>query len=297
MHNAQQFFEALITESRAPFCFTYDGAPFAQCLLAEKRQPTADGLILEYRFPDGLTVATRVTYHTFGAVEWVNTFSADGDIITASCDTGDVQGRALVLALGTSHRRLELEKEEDLTGCGISYCAVCDGAFYEGKEAAVLGGGSTALTDALFLSGICKNVTLIHRRDEFRGEAALAAKLREKQNVRFLLSSTVTGLLEEGNELSGIQVKDLKSSLVRTLPVSGLFIAIGQDPQTDICRGFVDTDDAGYLIAGEDCLTSRKGVFAAGDCRTKSVRQLATAAGDGAAAGLAASRYVESLST
>ena len=227
----------------------------------------------------------------------IQSFSADGDIITASCDTGDVQGRALVLALGTSHRRLELEKEEDLTGCGISYCAVCDGAFYEGKEAAVLGGGSTALTDALFLSGICKNVTLIHRRDEFRGEAALAAKLREKQNVRFLLSSTVTGLLEEGNELSGIQVKDLKSSLVRTLPVSGLFIAIGQDPQTDICRGFVDTDDAGYLIAGEDCLTSRKGVFAAGDCRTKSVRQLATAAGDGAAAGLAASRYVESLST
>ena len=162
--------------------------------------------------------------------------------------------------------------------------------------AAVLGGGSTALTDALFLSGICSKVTLIHRRDEFRGEAAIAATLREKPNVEFLLSSTVTGLKEESGELSGIIVKDLKKGTERLLPVNGLFIAIGQDPQTEICRGFVETDDKGYITAGEDCITSRKGVFAAGDCRTKAVRQLTTAAGDGAAAGLAACRYVESLS-
>ncbi len=210
-------------------------------------------------------------------------------------DAGSVTGHALILAVGTSHRKLGLEKEDDLVGCGVSYCAVCDGAFYRDAHVAVLGGGSTALTDALFLSGICSRVTLIHRRDTFRGEDALVARLREKSNVEFLLSSTVTGLQDADGVLTGITVRKLSTGEEQLLPVEGLFIAIGQLPQTELYRGFVELDDAGYIQAGEDCLTSREGVFAAGDCRTKAVRQLTTASGDGAVAGLAACRYVESF--
>ena len=210
-------------------------------------------------------------------------------------DAGSVTGHALILAVGTSHRKLGLEKEDDLVGCGVSYCAVCDGAFYRDAHVAVLGGGSTALTDALFLSGICSRVTLIHRRDTFRGEDALVARLREKSNVEFLLSSTVTGLQDADGVLTGITVRKLSTGEEQLLPVEGLFIAIGQLPQTELYRGFVEPDDAGYIQAGEDCLTSREGVFAAGDCRTKAVRQLTTASGDGAVAGLAACRYVESF--
>ena len=210
-------------------------------------------------------------------------------------DAGSVTGHALILAVGTSHRKLGLEKEDDLVGCGVSYCAVCDGAFYRDAHVAVLGGGSTALTDALFLSGICSRVTLIHRRDTFRGEDALVARLREKSNVEFLLSSTVTGLQDADGVLTGITVRKLSTGEEQFLPVEGLFIAIGQLPQTELYRGFVELDDAGYIQAGEDCLTSQEGVFAAGDCRTKAVRQLTTASGDGAVAGLAACRYVESF--
>ena len=210
-------------------------------------------------------------------------------------DAGSVTGHALILAVGTSHRKLGLEKEDDLVGCGVSYCAVCDGAFYRDAHVAVLGGGSTALTDALFLSGICSRVTLIHRRDTFRGEDALVARLREKSNVEFLLSSTVTGLQDADGVLTGITVRKLSTGEEQLLPVEGLFIAIGQLPQTELYRGFVELDDAGYIQAGEDCLTSQEGVFAAGDCRTKAVRQLTTASGDGAVAGLAACRYVESF--
>lgn len=210
-------------------------------------------------------------------------------------DAGSSLGRALILAAGTAHRKLGLENEDDLVGCGVSYCAVCDGAFYKDADVAVLGGGSTALTDALFLSGICRKVTLIHRRDAFRGEEALVKRLRERSNVEFLLSCTVTGLQEKEGVLSAIRVCSLRTQEEQLVPVEGLFIAIGQIPQTEIYKGFVDMDPAGYIKAGEDCLTSRSGVFVAGDCRTKEIRQLTTASGDGAAAGLAACRYVDSL--
>ena len=218
--------------------------------------------------------------------------SQEGEEFLVSCDTGEKRAKALVLAVGTSHRRMGLAGEEDLVGCGVSYCAVCDGAFYAGREAAVVGGGNTALTDALFLSGICKKVTVIHRRDEFRGESALVARLKERPNVEFLLCSTVEELLETDGELSGIVIKDRRTNATQQMAVDGLFVAIGQIPQTDFCRGFVELDEAGYIDAGEDCMTSREGVFTAGDCRTKEVRQLTTAAGDGAIAALAACRYI-----
>ena len=234
---------------------------------------------------------------SFGvAIEYAKVLSVrkDGSTFRVECDTGELTARALILAAGTTHRRLGLDKEDELIGSGISYCAVCDGAFCAGGDVAVIGGGNTALTDALFLSGICSRVTVIHRREDFRGENTLVKKLHAKPNVDFMLSSTVSALSEDQDTLTGITVKSLKTGEERMLPVSGLFIAVGQIPQTELFRGFVDTDEAGYLIAGEDCLTSLEGVFAAGDCRTKAVRQLTTAAGDGAVAGLAACRYIES---
>ena len=239
---------------------------------------------------------------SFGAtIEYAQALSidrdgaGDRDGFVVRCDTGDFTAKALIIAAGTSHRHLGVAGEEELTGRGVSYCAVCDGAFYAGGDVAVLGGGNTALTDALFLAGICSHVTVIHRRDVLRGEAALVERLRQRENVSFTLSAAVTGLRASDDGLTGVVVRDLQSGGETLLPVSGLFIAIGQNPETDIYRGLVDADESGYLRAGEDCVTSLPGVFAAGDCRTKAVRQLTTAAADGAAAALAACRYVDGL--
>ena len=233
---------------------------------------------------------------SFGAaIEYAEVLSAKpaADGFLVRCDDGERTARALILAPGTSHRRLGLAGEEELVGQGVSYCAVCDGAFYAGGTVAVLGGGNTALTDALFLAGICEHVTVVHRRDGFRGENALVARLRERPNVDFLLCHTVTGLQAGAEGLAGITVRDGKTGAERVLPVNALFVAIGQDPQTEAFRGLAAMDGAGYLLAGEDCRTERPGVFAAGDCRTKAVRQLATAAADGAVAALAACRFLD----
>ena len=207
------------------------------------------------------------------------------------------QGRysapALVLATGVSHRKLGLAGEDELIGLGVSYCAVCDGAFYQGRPVAVVGGGDTALQEALFLSARCSKVTLIHRRDLFRGESRLVEQLRQRDNVEFLLSSTVEALHSGPEGLTGVTVRDVKTGKTLELPVDGLFVAVGQEPHSQVFSTLVMTDEGGYFLAGEDCATSLPGVFAAGDCRVKSVRQLTTAVGDGAVAGLAASRYVD----
>lgn len=205
----------------------------------------------------------------------------------------ELEAKAVILAVGASHKRLGLPKEEDLTGCGVSYCAVCDGAFYEGMDVAIQGGGNTALQDAIFLSNVCSSVTVMHRRDEFRGDLKLVRQLEEKENVRFMLSSTVTGLIEKDGELCAITVRDEKQGEERRLPVKGLFIAVGQIPQTGLFKGLVGMDTAGYLSAKEDCESDVPGIFIAGDCRTKEVRQLTTAAADGAIAALAACKYID----
>lgn len=200
--------------------------------------------------------------------------------------------RSIVIATGVRHRKLGVVREEELAGEGVSYCAVCDGAFFKGRDVAVVGGGSTAVSDALFLSEHCRRVTLIHRREQFRAEEALVRQLRLRKNVDFLLDSRVTAL-QGGSSLEGIRVENLRTQEERTLSVEGLFVAIGQVPDCGNFAGTVDLDENGYVCAGEDCRTSCEGIFAAGDCRTKNVRQLATAAGDGAVAGLAAVRYIQ----
>lgn len=207
-------------------------------------------------------------------------------------DVGNFTGTALILATGVRHRRLGLPGEDALVGCGVSYCAVCDGAFYRDREVAVVGGGDTAVRDALFLAGICKKVTLIHRRDTFRAEAALVAQLAQRENLTLCLNAVVTELHRSGAGLDGITVA-YKNGKTATLRVDGLFVAIGQQSDNGPFAALARLDADGYLAANEDARTSCPGVFAAGDCRTKAVRQLTTAVGDGAVAALAACRYVE----
>ena len=215
---------------------------------------------------------------------------ADG-VKSVQCESGaQFQGRALIIAVGAKPRMLGLPREEALVGNGVCFCAVCDGAFYAGQDVAVCGGGNAALQDALLLSEKCRRVTLIHRRDSFRGEHKLVEALQKRDNVDFLLNAQITGLLGE-NELSGLTLS--QNDETRTLPVSGLFVAVGHQPDNAVFTELLDLDAAGYAQAGEDCLTKSAGVFVAGDCRAKGVRQLTTAAADGSVAALAACRYLD----
>ncbi|HIV85933.1 MAG TPA: FAD-dependent oxidoreductase [Candidatus Monoglobus merdigallinarum] len=215
-----------------------------------------------------------------GRVSGINTGSGYMTVLT---DDGEYDCKKVIIASGAKNRPLGLRGEDELIGRGISYCANCDGAFFKNKTVAVVGGGNTALDDAEFLAGICERVYLIHRRDEFRGDSVTVEALRQRSNVEFVLSKTVTSLKKGANgSLEAVTVTGGGSET--ELNVSGLFVAVGQVPNTDFVRGVVETDPSGYIVAGEDCRTSVPGIYAAGDCRTKSLRQLVTAAADGAAA-------------
>lgn len=199
--------------------------------------------------------------------------------------------RTVIIATGVTHRHLGLEKEDKLVGAGVSYCATCDGAFFKGRDVAVIGGGNTALQDAEFLSNYCNKVYLVHRRDEFRGEAGLVEPLKRKENVEFVLSATVKELVGE-HVVEGLVLNNKKTGEDFQISVSGVFAAIGQVPENQAFAGLVRLDESGFVEASEDCVTSCEGIFAAGDCRTKEVRQLTTAAADGAVAALAACKYI-----
>jgi len=216
----------------------------------------------------------------------------DGEVKKVKTSSGEYECKAIILATGAKNRPLGLDKETEFIGNGISYCATCDGAFFKGRVVAVNGGGNTALEDALFLSNYCKKVYLIHRRDEFRGEAKQVDKLKEKENIEFVLNATITELLGE-DELSGVRVHDKLSGEDKDIELDGLFIAIGQMPENAAFAPLIELDKGGYIVAGEDCRTNVAGIFAAGDCRTKTVRQLTTAAADGAVAALAACAYAD----
>ena len=199
--------------------------------------------------------------------------------------------KSIILATGVTHRHLGAPGEERLTGAGVSYCATCDGMFFRGRDVAVVGGGSTALQDAEFLSNYCKKVFLIHRRDGFRGEDSIVKRLREKENVEFILSATVKEIVGE-DMVEKLILNHKKTGEESELPVSGVFVAVGQIPKNEIFADTVKLDADGFILASEDCITSHPGIFAAGDCRTKEVRQLMTAAADGAVAALAACKYI-----
>lgn len=218
----------------------------------------------------------------------------DGDVKRVKTDFGgEFEAKALIIAVGAKPRMLGLEREEELVGNGVCFCAVCDGAFYKNRPVAVSGGGNSALQDAVLLSDTCSKVYLIHRRATFRGEAKLVETLRSKDNVEFVLESSVTALHGE-NELSGITVTN-KDGASRDISVDGLFVAVGHAPDNGVFAQLMDLDEAGYAASDESCLTKTRGVFVAGDCRRKAVRQLTTAAADGSAAALAACSYIDNM--
>ena len=218
----------------------------------------------------------------------------DGDVKRVKTDFGgEFEAKALIIAVGAKPRMLGLEREEELVGNGVCFCAVCDGAFYKNRPVAVSGGGNSALQDAVLLSDTCSKVYLIHRRATFRGEAKLVETLRSKDNVEFVLESSVTALHGE-NELSGITVTN-KDGASRDISVDGLFVAVGHAPDNGVFAQLMELDEAGYAAADESCLTKTRGVFVAGDCRRKAVRQLTTAAADGSSAALAACSYIDNM--
>ena len=200
----------------------------------------------------------------------------------------ECDAKTMIIASGVKRREMGLAGEQEFTGRGISYCATCDGAFFKGKTAAVFGGGNTAVEDAIYLAGICKKVYIIHRRNQFRADAALVDELLAHDNVETKLCFTVSGIRGE-DKLTGVELTSIDGSR-EELTTDALFVAIGLIPENDVFKDIVDLDDAGYVAADETCETSTPGVFAAGDCRTKDVRQLVTAAADGAVAAVAASR-------
>lgn len=224
--------------------------------------------------------------------EAVTAIETEEDIKKVFTAQNEYLCKTVILATGATHRKLGIEREEEMVGKGVSYCATCDGMFFKGKDVAVAGGGNTALQDALFLSNYCRKVYLIHRREEFRGEKRLEAALREKDNIEFVLNCQVTALNGE-KTLTSVTVRDKNTEKEKELSVSGIFIAVGQEPQSQIVQNMIDTDEGGYIISGEECYTNCSGIFTAGDCRTKSIRQLATAVSDGAVAALKACEYME----
>ena len=209
-------------------------------------------------------------------------------------DGNEFEAKALIVATGAKHRLLGLEKEENFIGEGISFCAVCDGAFYKNKTVGVVGGGNSALQEALLLSELASKVYVVQNLDFLTGEKKLADQLYAKQNVEVITGTVVKALLGDG-ELTGITVENTQSGETADITLDGLFIAIGLVPQNEVVAEYVALDARGYADSDENCLTKTEGVFVAGDCRRKNIRQVATAASDGAIAALAACDYIDSL--
>ncbi len=199
--------------------------------------------------------------------------------------------RALILATGVKHRNLGIPEEASYLGRGLSYCAVCDGAFFKNRTVAVVGGGNAALQSAIYLADVAKKVYLIHRRTQYRAEEAVIRAMEAKPNIEPVLNKTVAALSGEPL-LQALTLRDTQTGETSELPVNGVFVSIGKVPANDFCRGLVTLDEAGFIVADESCKTNVPGLFAAGDCRTKSVRQLTTAASDGSIAALAACDYL-----
>ncbi len=208
------------------------------------------------------------------------------------CTDEVYEARAVIIATGSRHRQLGLEGENELIGAGISYCAVCDGAFFNSQNVAIVGGGNTALQEAVLLSDICHEVTVIQNLPMLTGEGRLIRAIEAKPNVRVIYDSLVTGLVGE-ESLRAVRVLNTVTDEEQELAVDGLFVAIGQKPENEPFSSLVELDANGYVLAGEDCKTSAPGIFVAGDCRTKGVRQVTTAVADGATAALAACRYLD----
>lgn len=226
-------------------------------------------------------------------METVTAIRDNGDTKTVITEEGEHEAKAVIIATGVKHRQTGLPNENELVGEGVSYCAVCDGAFFKGQTVAVLGGGNSALQEAVLLSEGCEKVYVIQNLDYFTGEARLVEKLREKDNVEFIMGTVISSLNGEGS-LESLTLRKEADGSESELKVNGLFVAIGLIPNNAMFADIAGLDEWGYIDSDESCLTKTEGVFVAGDCRKKQIRQITTAAADGSVAALAACRYIDS---
>ena len=275
-----------------------------QTLVIEK-QPTSGGQILNTYEVDnypglpgigGFEIGQKFREHAdkMGA-EFVTAevlkIEAEADYKKIITEKETYETRTVILATGANHRRLGVSGEEELAGMGVSYCATCDGAFFRGKTVAVIGGGDVALEDALFLARACEKVYLIHRRDEFRGAKVLVEAVKKQENIE-IIWDTIVERINGADQVESLSLYNRKKDKREDKKVSGVFIAVGIVPNTEIAKGIVELDESGYIIAGEDTVTNVPGIFAAGDVRTKNLRQGITAASDGANAITSVEKYL-----
>ncbi len=223
--------------------------------------------------------------------ENVVSMEAEGEVKKVVTDKNTYETRTIIIATGAVHKKAGIPGEAEFTGKGVSYCATCDGAFFKNKVTAVVGGGDVAVEDALYLARMCSKVYLIHRRDEFRAAKSLVNKAKDTQNIEFILDSTVEKIDGEA-KVSSIEIKNKKTGETAQKAVDGIFFAVGMQPVTAFVDKAVKMNEAGYIEAGEDCCTNVAGVYAAGDIRTKNLRQIITAAADGANAVASMEKYL-----
>lgn len=251
-------------------------------------------------FPDGISGRELIERFTQQAKKFgleiltftkVESIEVAGDKKMVMVGEKHLSAPALIIATGGQWNKLGVVGEEEFAGKGISYCATCDGAFFKDQEVVVVGGGDTALEDALYLSRIARKVYVIHRRNQLRAQKILQLKALEEPAIEFIWDSVVKEIKGQG-VVKNVTIENIKDATQRELAVSGVFIAIGQRPNTDFIRGIIDLDDVGYIITDQNCATSVAGIFAAGDVRQKSLRQIATAVGDGALVAASAERYI-----
>lgn len=292
-------------------------AGYTAALYAARANLTA--MVIEKFAPGGQMATTEIVENYPGFVEGINGFelgmqmkkgaerfgvktklaevkSVELDknpkLIHTSKDT--FQAKTIILALGAYPRELGLPNERNLRGRGVSYCATCDGMFYKDKTVVIVGGGNTAVADAIFLAKICKKVYLVHRRDELRASKTYMESLEKTENIEFIWSSEVVEILAD-EFVTGVKVKSRNDDSVRMVACDGIFVAIGNVPNTELIRGQVELDEAGYVPADETTRTNIPGVFAVGDMRNKPLRQIVTAVADGAVASKYAEEYIDSM--
>ncbi len=293
------------------------GGPGGYCAALYAARANLSTLVIEKFAPGGQMATTEIVENYPGFVDGINGFelgmqmkkgaerfgvktklaevkSVELDknpkLIHTAKDT--FEAKTVILALGAFPRELGLENERNLRGRGISYCATCDGMFYRDKTVVIVGGGNTAVADAIFLAKICKKVYLVHRRDELRASKTYMESLERTENIEFLWSSEVIEVLED-EFVTGVKVKNRKDDTVQVVACDGVFVAIGNIPNTDLIKGQVALDDAGYVVADETTRTNIPGVFAVGDMRQKPLRQIVTAVADGAVASKYAEEFID----
>ena len=254
-----------------PTAMAISGSEFAEKLM---EQAESHGTVLEM---DNITAVEK---------------TAEGFVLTG--EYGSYQAKSVILATGSRHRTLGIAHEAELTGHGVCYCAVCDGAFFREQNVAVIGGGNTALQDAVFLSELCTSVTIVQNLPVLTGDPVLQEKIAKLENVSVICEATVDALLGD-TKLTGIRILKGAEQAPEVLAVTGMFVAIGQQPENEPFASLSKLDGSGYLISDENCKTDTEGVFVAGDCRTKAIRQVVTATADGASAAVAACRYLDRL--